>query len=58
MVVYTETYAYTNISNGFNATNYSSGTVYLNNIKSNNLQVNSNIILSNNISSWTFPSMC
>ena len=57
MVVYTVTYAYTNISNGVNATNYSSGTVYLNNIKSNNLQVNSNIILSNNISSWTFPSM-
>ena len=54
MVVYTVTYAYTNIANGFNATNYSSGTVYLNNIKSNNLQVNSNIILSNTISSWTF----
>ena len=57
MVVYTVTYAYTNIANGFNATNYSSGTVYLNNIKSNNLQVNSNIILSNNISSWTYPLM-
>ena len=39
MVVYTVTYAYTNISNGFNATNYSSGTVYLNNIKSKNYKL-------------------
>ena len=57
MVVYTVTYSFNTSSIGFNSTNYSTGTVYLNNIKSNNLQVNSNITLSNNINSWTFPSM-
>ena len=57
MVVYTVSYAFSNMASGFNSTNYSTGTVYLNNIKSNNLQVNSNITLSNSINSWTFPSM-
>lgn len=57
MVVYTVTYAFTNQASGFNSTNYSTGTVYLNNIKSNNLHVKSNIILSDSITSWTFPSM-
>ena len=57
MVVYTVTYAFNNMASGFNSTNYSTGTVYLNNIKSNNLQVNSNITLSNSINSWTYPSM-
>ena len=57
MVVYTVTYAFTNPTSGFNSTNYSTGTVYLNNIKSNNLHVKSNIILSDSITSWTFPSM-
>jgi len=56
-MVNSSTYSFTNITGGYNSTNYSTGTSYLNNIKSNNLQVNSNIILSNNISSWTFPSM-
>ena len=46
MVVYTVTYAFTNPTSGFNSTNYSTGTVYLYNIKSNNLHVKSNIILS------------
>ena len=57
MVVYTVSYAFSNKASGFNSTNYSTGTVYLNNIKSNSLQVYSNITLSNNINSWTFPSM-
>ena len=57
MVVYNVTYAFTNTTSGFNSTNYSTGTVYLNNIKSNNLHVKSNIILSDSITSWTFPSM-
>ena len=57
MVVYTVTYTFTNMVSGFNSTNYSTRTVYLNNIKSNNLQVNSNITLSNNINSWSYPSM-
>jgi hypothetical protein len=56
-MVNSSTYSFTNITGGYNSTNYSTGTSYLNNIKSNNLQVNSNIILSNNISSWIFPSM-
>ena len=57
MVVYTVTYAFTNPTSGFNSTNYSTGTVYLNNIKSNNLHVKSNITLSDSITSWSFPSM-
>ena len=57
MVLYTVSYSFTNPTGGFNSTNYSTGTVYLNNIKSNNLQVKSNIILSDSITSWSFPSM-
>jgi len=57
MVVYTVSYSFTNTASGFNSTNYSTGTVYLNNIKSNNLYVKSNIILSDSITNWTFPSM-
>ena len=53
-MVNSSTYSFTTNTGGYNSTNYSTGTAYYNNLKSNNLQVNSNIILSKYISSWTF----
>ena len=53
MVVYTVSYAFSNMGSGFNSTNYSTGTVYLNNIKSNTITSNnitsSNLTINNNL---------
>ena len=41
MVVYTVTYSFQNIGSGYNATNFSTGTTYINSINSNSITTNS-----------------
>jgi len=40
MVVYTVSYSFQNIGSGYNTTNFSTGTTYINNIKSNKIILN------------------
>ena len=48
MVVYTVSYTFQNIGGGFNNTNFSTGTSYINNINSNTITTN-NINVRNGI---------
>ena len=41
MVVYTVTYSFQNIGSDYNATNFSTGTTYINSINSNSITTNS-----------------